>query len=246
MTYKNMHIIPVALLQDNCKLTCTCRWPFLARSGEFQDWFDGPEKAPHIRVTIDKETLSTYVGEKEFTLKVDTSRVGSKATITKPDSAMELPDGTGYMTTARIPSVEADNFRLALSWRANCVDEAWKRVAADLPVNTNDTKQMEDTDGVVWISVTSRPSRLQKYLWEVQTRQFLCGLGVKARTVLSLVSRVSPLELARRSKMLKKSLWSARHGLKGKSRPVELLRFRLCAILQAACFEMAMMTVTFR
>mmetsp|Transcript_30210 Transcript_30210/g.71131 ORF Transcript_30210/g.71131 Transcript_30210/m.71131 type:complete len:419 (+) Transcript_30210:28-1284(+) len=136
MTYKNMHIIPVALLQDNRKLTC--RWLFLAGSGEFHDWFDGPEKAPHIRVTIDKETLSTYVGEKEFTLKVDTSRVGSKATITKPDSAMELPDGTGYMTTVRIPSVQADNFRLALSWRANCVDEAWKRVAADLPVNTND------------------------------------------------------------------------------------------------------------
>jgi len=136
MTYKNMHIIPVALLQDSRKLTC--RWLFLAGSGEFHDWFDGPERAPYIKVTIDKETPSTYVGETEFTLKVDTSRVGPNATITKPDTAVELPDGTGYLTRVHIPSLQADNFRLAINWRANCVDEAWKRVAADLPVNTND------------------------------------------------------------------------------------------------------------
>ena len=135
MTYKNMHIIPVALLQDSRKLAC--RWLFLAGSGEFHDWFDGPERAPHIKVTIDKETPSTYVGETEFTLKVDTSRVGPNATITKPDTAVELPDGS-YLTRVRIPSVQADNFRLAINWRANCVDEAWKRVAADLRVNTND------------------------------------------------------------------------------------------------------------
>ncbi|CAE7384059.1 clpC, partial [Symbiodinium sp. CCMP2456] len=136
MTYKNMHIIPAALLGDGRKLAC--RWLYLAGSGEFHDWFDGPQTAPHIKVTIDKETPSMYAGETEFTLKVDTSRVGSMATITKPVLAVDSPDGTGNVTTVHIPSVQADNFRFALNWRASCFDEAWKRNAADLPVNTND------------------------------------------------------------------------------------------------------------
>lgn len=137
-TYENMHIIPAALLQDR-KLTC--RWLFLAGSGEFHKWFDGPVKAPHIKVTIDREAPSTHVGETEFTLKVDTSRVDPEAMITKPASAVDFSDGAGYETKVRIQSVQAEKFRWALEWRATCFDEAWKKVVADEPVNTNDTKQ---------------------------------------------------------------------------------------------------------
>ncbi|CAE7737560.1 unnamed protein product [Symbiodinium sp. KB8] len=135
-TYENMHIIPAALLQDDRKLSC--RWLFLSGSAEFHKWFDGPDTAPHITVTIDKETASVFEGMTDFTLKVDTSKVELDAAILQPDGASKLPAGIGYATLVRIPSSQADNFRLALEWRAECCAEAWKRAKSDQKVNIND------------------------------------------------------------------------------------------------------------
>ena len=142
-TYENMHIIPAALLQDDRKLSC--RWLFLSGSAEFHKWFDGPDTAPHITVTIDKETASVFEGMTDFTLKVDTSKVELDAAILQPDGASKLPAGIGYATLVRIPSSQADNFRLALEWRAECCAEAWKRAKSDQKVNINDAKQKRIT-----------------------------------------------------------------------------------------------------
>ena len=55
--YQNMHIVPVALLDDARKLTCN--WLFFSGSPTFHHFFDGPDTAPHIQVTFVEQNQSS-------------------------------------------------------------------------------------------------------------------------------------------------------------------------------------------
>eukprot|EP00971_Amphidinium_carterae_P084411 1670786-Amphidinium_carterae.1 len=125
--YECMHIVPASMLDDHAHVLCPC-WLYLSGSATFHKYFDGPDTAPHIQVSINARLPGDVVGETKFIINVDTSKVDEGTPIDKPDSAEELPrDQIGYTTTVILPESQADNFEHAISWRTQCVEEAWRR-----------------------------------------------------------------------------------------------------------------------
>eukprot|EP00971_Amphidinium_carterae_P038470 756710-Amphidinium_carterae.1 len=86
--YQNMHIVPRAVLEDNRKLSC--EWLFLCASPTFHIYFDGPDTAPHIRVSHAGQVASDKPGMTGFRLLVDTAFLEAGTTIVKPDGAERL------------------------------------------------------------------------------------------------------------------------------------------------------------
>ncbi len=128
--YENMHIIPAAKLDDGRKLKNI--WMFFSASPNFHKFFDGPDTAPHIQVTVVSANKSRRAGYQDVEVKVDTSRVGTKSGVQLPEEATSFTGG--YQTTLCVPDAQSAHFQNAIKWRSECVSAAWERKTAGHPV----------------------------------------------------------------------------------------------------------------
>ena len=119
-----MHIIPAVLLDDD-KRKLQCEWLFLSASPTFHRWFDGPETAPSIQISIvsQSESDDTHI---DFTVRVDTTRVRPGTLLGKPRGAQDVR-GVGYDTVVKVKRAQAERFQMAAEWRYRCVETAWER-----------------------------------------------------------------------------------------------------------------------
>ena len=122
--FDNMNIIPAALLDDD-KRKLKCEWLFLSASPTFHRWFDGPDTAPSIQISIVGWTESDD-RHVDFKVRVDTTKVQSGTLLAKPSCAQDVR-GVGYDTVVKVRRAQAENFQMAVEWRHSCVAAAWEK-----------------------------------------------------------------------------------------------------------------------